>query len=205
MSPTNIHTATALLSRADTSGIFSEQATVYPFNKPVLIVTGPFSQDDVNQYDWALRTPHIGSWIRQDATSTSAATVGAITTADDKLDIPQVRVGPGLSKALTPSDETRYLVIIQGRSGANRVKVMVTDTRERAAIIMMHEALNGYSTAFSMSYIGPLLKDISVNTKFEMTHELLQPIRVGGREDTVRLVCCETPAHHDKAPIPYYS
>jgi hypothetical protein len=51
--------------------------------------TGPFSQDDVNQYDWALRNPHIGSWIRQDAMSTLAATVGAITVADDKLDIPK--------------------------------------------------------------------------------------------------------------------
>jgi hypothetical protein len=137
--------------------------------------------------------------------STLAATIGAITAADDKLDIPQVRVGPGLSKALMPSDETRYIVIIQGRSGANRVKVMVTDTREKAAITMMHEALNGYSSAFSMSYIGPLLKDISVNTKFKRTHELLQLIMVEGRENTVHLVCYESPAHHDKAPIPYYS
>jgi hypothetical protein len=61
MSPTNINTPIALLLRADTSGIFSDQATIYSFNKPVLIVTGPFSQDDVNQYDWALRNPHIGS------------------------------------------------------------------------------------------------------------------------------------------------
>lgn len=205
MSPTNIHTAIALLSRADTSGIFSDQATIYPFNKPVLIVTGPFSQDDVNQYDWALRTPHIGSWIHQDATSTSAATVGAITAADDKLDIPQVRVGPGLSKALMPSDETRYVVIVQGRSGANRVKVMVTDTREKAAIVMMQEALNGYSTVFSMSYIGPLLKDISFNAKLKMTHELSNPVMEGERVNTVHLVCCESTAHHDKAPIPYYS
>ena len=72
-----------------------------------------------------------------------------------------------------PSDETRYLVITQVRSGANRVKVKVTDPLEQAAIIMMHEALNGYSTAFSMSYIGPLLKDISLNTKFKRTHEPL--------------------------------
>jgi hypothetical protein len=137
--------------------------------------------------------------------STSAATVGAITAADDKLDIPQVRVGPGLSKALMPSDETRYVVIIQGRSGANRVKVMVTDTREQAAITMMHEALNGYSTAFSMSYIGPLLKDISVDTKFKMTHELLHPVLEGGRSNTVHLVCREPPARHVEAPIPYHS
>jgi uncharacterized protein YdiU (UPF0061 family) len=205
MSLTNIHTATALLSRADTSGIFSDQATIYPFNKPVLIVTGPFSQDDVNQYDWALRNPHIGSWIRQHAMSTLAATVGAITVADDKLDIPQVRVGPGLSEALMPSDETRYVVIIQGRSGANRVKVMVTDTREKAAVMMMQEALNGYSTAFSTSYIGPLLKDVSVNAKFERTHELLHPIMVEGQAITVHLVCCESPAHYDKAPVLYYS
>ena len=70
---------------------------------------------------------------------------------------------------------------------------MVTDSREKAAIIMMQEALNGYSTVFSMSYIGPLLTDLSLNAKLKMTHELLHPVMEGGRANTVSLVRCEPP------------
>jgi len=125
MSPTNIHNPVTLLSRAGIDGTLADQAMIMPFNEPVLIVSGPLSQDDIDQYRWCLKSPHVGSWIRKDAVSVSAASTGAITPADDRLEIPQIRVSPGLSQKLRPGDQTRYVLVIQGRSGAKKVKVMV--------------------------------------------------------------------------------
>ena len=143
MSPTNIHNPVALLLRAGIDGTLADQAMTMLFNKPVLIVSGRLSQDDIDKYRWCLESPQVGSWIREDAVSVSAASTGAIMPADDRLEIPQTRVSPGLSQKLRPDDQTRCVLVIQGRSGANKVKVMVGNTVEQAAAIMMHEALNG--------------------------------------------------------------
>jgi hypothetical protein len=193
MSPTNIHNAGALLSRAGNDGTLADQAVIMPFNKPVFIVSGPFSQDDIDQYRWCLKSPHIGSWIREDAVSTSAASTGAITPADDRLEIPQIRVSPGLSPKLPSGDQTRYVLVIQGRSGAKKVKVMVGNTVEQAAATMMHEALNGYSTVFSASYNGPALHNLPSGAKFERSHELAQTQANEGHRTVVNLVCCSPP------------
>jgi hypothetical protein len=166
MSPTTIDSSIALLSRVSSDATVLDEMVVLPFNKPVLIVSGPFSQHDVDRYTWCLKSSHIGSWICGDAVSTSAATSGAITSADVGLDIPQVRLGPGLSKDLPRSKETRYVLVIQGRTGAHKVKVMIADSREQAATIMMYEALNGYSTVFSTTYDGPVLQDLPISAKF---------------------------------------
>jgi hypothetical protein len=195
MSPTNVHSHHVLLSRAGNNGTFSDQATIQPFNKPVLIVSGSFSQDDVNLYSWCLKSPHIGSWLRGDSISSSAASV---TSADDRLEFPQVRIGPGLLQNPLASDQTRYILVIQGRSGANRVKVMVTNTVEQAAAVMLHEALNGYSTVFSASYDGPALQNLPVSAKFERSNELSLPqvTRAGGT--IVKLVCSPPPKQSPK-------
>jgi hypothetical protein len=90
MSPTTIHNPSVPLSRAGHDGTITDQAMIMPFNKPVLVVSGSFSQDDIDRYTCCFKSPHIGSWIRRDAVSTSVAFTGAITPADDRLDIPQV-------------------------------------------------------------------------------------------------------------------
>jgi hypothetical protein len=193
MSPTDIHDPVALLSRAGNDGTLANQAMIMPFNKPVLIVSGPFSQDDIDQYRWCLKSPHIGSWIREDAVSASAASTGAITPADHRLEIPQIRVSPGLSPKLPSGDQTRYVLVIQGLSGANKVKVMVGNTVEQAAATMMHEALNGYSTVFSASYNGPALHNLPIGAKFERSYELAQTQASEGHQTVVNLVCCSPP------------
>jgi hypothetical protein len=168
---------------------------IMPFNKPVLVVSGSFSQDDIDRYTWCFKSPHIGSWIRRDVVSTSVASTGAITPADDRLDIPQVRVGPGISQKLPSGDQTRYILVIQGRSGANKVKLMVGNTVEQAATTVMHEALNEYSTVFSASYNGPALHILHLDTRFERSHELAQTQANNGRLTTVKLVCYLPPRH----------
>jgi hypothetical protein len=194
MSPTSIDSSLALLSRVSSNGTFSDEMAMLPFDKPVLIVSGPFSQEDIDRYTWCLKNPHIGSWIRGDALSTSSATSGAITSADEGPNIPQIRLGPGLSKDLPESRERRYVLVIQGRTGAHKVKVMVADSREQAATIMMHEALNGYSTVFSTSYEGEALPKLPLSAKFRASSGYYAPV-TEAESVIVELVCEAPPAH----------
>jgi hypothetical protein len=199
MSPTSINNPVALLSRAGNDGTLVDQAMKMPFNKPILIVSGSLSQGDIDQYRWCLKSPHVGSWIREDAISVSAASTGAITPAHDRLKIPQSRVSPGLSQKLPPGDQMRCVLVIQGRSGANKVKVMVGNTVEQAAAIMIHEALNGYSRLFSASYNGPALHNLPIGAKFERSHELAQIQANEGHQKVVNPVCC-LPPRRSRAP-----
>lgn len=189
MSTANIYKPTLLLSRANVANTFSDQATILPFNKPVLVVSGPFSQDDLDKYTWCLKSPQIGSWIRSDGMSTSSAIAGAITSADERLDIPQIRIGPGLSQDLHATYESRYVLIIQGRSGAHKVKVMIANTLEQAATIMMHEALNGYSTVFSTSYKGPNLPELPFRAKLKATDSRFGNETLEGEYTSIAFVC----------------
>lgn len=70
------------------------------------------------------------------------------------MDVPLIRVSPGLSKSTVSDERIRYVVLIQGKSGMSKIKVMIANTLEQAATTMLHEALNGYSTVFSAAYFG---------------------------------------------------
>jgi hypothetical protein len=193
-----IDSSFGLLSRVINDATFKDEMTMLPFNKPVLVVSGPFSQDDINQYTWCLKNPHIGSWIRADEVSQSAATRGSITSADERLDIPQIRLGPGLLEYMFHNNqEPRYVMVIQGRTGAHKVKVMVANTREQAATVMMHEALNGYSTVFSTAYDskaydGLALQDLPLSAKFR-AGDGYHIRAVEGGSTVVDLVCENLP------------
>jgi hypothetical protein len=166
MSPAPIDSSIELLLPVSSDGKFLDQMVMLPIDKPVLIVSGPFSQHDVDRYKWCFKGAYIGSWILRDAVSVSSATKSSIAPTDEGLDVPQVRIGPGLSEDLSWDDKRKCILVIQGRTGVNKVKLMVAGSREQAAAIMMHEALNGYSTVFSASYEGPALQDLPADTPF---------------------------------------
>lgn len=192
MGQTNIHQATQILQRAGSHVRFNDQATIQPFNKPVLISSGPFTQDDVERYTWCLKSPHIGSWIRKHTPSASTA---ATTSADDALNIPQIRVGPGLAQNPNASvnDSTRYILVIEGRSGASKAKVFIENSTDAAAATMMHEALNGYSTVFCAACDGSP-QDIRPTAKFRADFEGQKPAEDANGMGTFSLVCCAKPA-----------
>jgi hypothetical protein len=166
MPPTPIDSSIELLLPVSSDGNFLGQMAMLTIDKPVLIVSGPFSQYDVDRYKWCFKSSYIGSWVLRDAVSASSATKSSIVPTDEGLDVPQVRIGPGLSKGLSWDGNRRCILVIQGRTGVHKVKLMVANSREQAATIMMHEALNGYSTVFSASYEGPALQDLPADTPF---------------------------------------
>jgi hypothetical protein len=197
MSPAPIDSSIELLLPVSSDGIFSDRMAMLPTDKPVLIVSGPFSQHDVDQYTWCFKSPHIGSWIHGDAASTSTVTKSSIAPTDERLDVPQIRIGPGLSKDLTWNNKRRCILVVQGRTGVHRVKVMVANSREQAATIMMHEALNGYSTVFSASYEGRALHDLPVGEKLKF--RAFSGSDWPGYEEGVTVVnmVCHPPLKHD--------
>ncbi|KAM0717883.1 hypothetical protein Q7P37_006215 [Cladosporium fusiforme] len=176
----------SLLVRASQDGRYTEQALIVPSNQPVLICSGTFTQEDVDSHAWCLRSPHIGAWIQQDALC-SSGTVPA--TADEPLRVPQIRVGPGL--ALRDRTGFRYVLVVQGKSGKSKAKVLVESSVQAAAETIMHEALNGYSTAFCAAFEGDLQArdDTLLAARFVAVMEG-QQVEAGDGRWTIGLVCC---------------
>ncbi|KAF7186197.1 hypothetical protein HII31_12439 [Pseudocercospora fuligena] len=188
MGITNIHYASQLTDRANRSS--DVQALIQPLQKPVFIVSGSMSQNDVDKYGWCLQTSHVGCWITQDEESQKCK----IVEADAPMSIPQIRVSSGLapSKEGTQRD---YLLVIEGVSGASKAKVVIEDSIEKAATAMLHAALNGFSTVFSAAIrqrkrrtifaasIGPL------NGRFRKVDSFLDPATDPSGTVTVDLLC----------------
>lgn len=150
-------------------------------------------QEEIDSYTWCLKDPNIGSWVCRGTSNTSSA-----IPADDSLNVPQVRTGPGLSQNLTPSDQTRYILVIQGRSGASKAKVLEEMSLPMAASAIMHEALNGYSTAFSAAYDGPSLRDLPVGAVFERASGLTAPKMNEANQMVISVVCFVAPRESEK-------
>lgn len=148
MGPTNIHYPAQLLERASIQGVFSDQAVVKPFGKPVLIISGPFAQEDIDRYQWCLRSTDIGTWIEEDKETQT----GKVSEPDVGMEVPKMRIGPGLSRASNSAEQLRYVLVVEGRTGSRKVKVLIESGLDQVAATMLHEALNGYSTVFSAAY-----------------------------------------------------
>ena len=90
-------------------------------------------------------------WI----TEGSPGELAQIVPADRGMNIPQIRVGPGLVQTASGEQEQRlsYILIIQGVSGRDKLKIIVEDSLDKAAVVMLHEALNGFSTVFSAAFL----------------------------------------------------
>ena len=150
MGITNIHYPSQLLQRAADRVPFADQAIIQPHRKNVLVVSGPCSQEDVDRYEWCFRTTELGKWITQGSTGEGPQVV----TADTGMPVPRITVSPGLARTTVNNQQPlSYVLIIQGTSGAEKLKVVVEDNTDKAATTMMHEALNGFSTVFSAAFV----------------------------------------------------
>lgn len=162
---------------------------IMPFNRPVLISSGTFTQDDVDRYAWCLKSPLLGCWIAQTPEGQIAP-----TSADEELRVPEIRVGPGLasSMAADAGGSTRFVLVVEGKSGASRVKVVVESSVEAAAAVMMREALNGYSTAFCAAYMRVSWgeeAEIPRTARLEAVSNFTMGTKDGVVTD-IELVCC---------------
>lgn len=84
----------------------------------------------------------------------------------------------------------KYVLVIQGRSGASKAKVLVEGSVEGAAATMMFEAINGFSTVFCAAFEGDL-RYVSASAAFRAVGDLVTaPGEVGGGRPMVGLVCC---------------
>ena len=123
----------------------------------MLVQSGPFSQRDVDRYQWCFRAIELGKWISQGSVGKTVRVV----TADAGMPVPRIVVGPGLAQTTEVHQQPlSFVLAIQGVSGLDKLKVVLEDSIDKAAATMLHEALNGYSTvfsaAFSPSFTAPL-------------------------------------------------
>ena len=124
MGVTNIHYPYRLLQRAANTVLFADQTITQPYRKTVLVVSGPCSQGDVDRYKWCFRTTEFGKWITQGSTGETVQVV----TADAGIAVPRITVSPGLARTAADHQQPlSYVLIIQGTSGADKVKVVVED------------------------------------------------------------------------------
>nr|POE54178.1 hypothetical protein CFP56_63481 [Quercus suber] len=185
MGITNIHRPSQLTTRSAYE--FADQAMIQPLQQPVLVVTGPFSQADVDKYEWCLRSTQLDSWILRNHQTGKCSFVDA----DSGIRVPQIRVGPGLADK-EEQHQRKYILVIQGNSGNSRAKVVIEDSLEKAATTMLHAALNGYSTVFSAAFHGSSPSTIyngHIGGKFRKVKSLREPAEDSSESPFADLLC----------------
>jgi len=148
MGMTNIRRPMEIVSRASATAPFTDLASIEPFGKHVMVQSGALNQNDINKYVWCLRTADFGCWISKGAAFGTTQIVGA----SESMQVPIIRISPGMQRS-EPQDDRFYVLILEGKSGNDRVKVILEDSVDKAAVAMMHAALNGHSTVFSAAVL----------------------------------------------------
>lgn len=116
-----------------------------PYNKRVFIFFRESSDETLQKYVWLLNSGFEGQWIgHNEMGQRRPVAPGA------PLEIPKVIMGPAFREAAAGlEDAVKYLIVVQGSSGAAAMKLMVCETRDEALRTIFHESLNGYSTVFT--------------------------------------------------------
>lgn len=65
---------------------------------------------------------------------------------------PLIRVSPRLAQTNYESEQ-EYILVIKGLSGTSKAKVLIEQSVDDAATVMLHAALNGFSTVFSAAIL----------------------------------------------------
>ena len=77
------------------------------------------------------------------------------------------------------AEELAYVLIIQGKTGATRAKLLIESDLDRAQAAIMYEAINGYTVAFSAAILKKnvsRLHDTWVSLIVVGTREELTPV-----------------------------
>lgn len=167
MKHTIIESHVDLLAEADIDGISSKQALIEPSSRQVLLVSGPATYEDIQAYEWCMKSSVTRSWIcpREDDPFTSRP---ASCPPDGEVLFPQVRVTKALSIPQNMHGDIRYMLVIQGKSGAAKAKIIRETSPERAAVAMLAEALIGYSTVLTIAYRASDMASYSNTPSFEL-------------------------------------
>lgn len=173
MGRNNVRSGRDLLSRA---GNGTEIPSVVPEfdNLPIIIIGRNFLQDDLDRYLNVIRFGHTDTWVRfitptprslGEPLEQPTFTDGPI---DQRLTIPKIHVSQGLQHFQPRHDylpdgqrqeshkqpDLAYILVVQGRGGAFRSKLVLRTNRETAGAEMFYEAVNGFSVVFT----GAVLK-----------------------------------------------
>ncbi len=91
-------------------------------------------------------------------------------------------------------EEYTYILVIEGKNGSREAKVMVRGTRQDIADVMMHEALNGYSTVFSGVILRRNYENVFGNEagtwEFKQVNTFGEAIAVESKDEmTIGVIC----------------
>ena len=212
MSPTNIHSASALLSRAGTN--FEDQATILPFGIPVYTIFQGFSQLKLDKYSEILNDFQQDIWLRANVdpaqTLTSPITSKGHTLANppERLDVPKACISGALSRELTtatfmngkrvqpeePKEPLHFVLIIQGKDGGAKWKIVSEDSFQGVARAIMFEVLNRYSVIFSGAIFESDLNRLKAHDAFYtfvgvQSPAALNALATAKKEHTIGVIC----------------
>lgn len=139
MGQTNIHNASALLSRAGSS--FSDQAVIQPFGKAIYLDCESLAQEDINKLGKLLNCCIQDQWI---STKANVAQIFQPTTAPDGMAVPKICVTHGLDRrliegdplcgvrepAVKPKEPLSFILVVQGINASERSKIVTKQTLE---------------------------------------------------------------------------
>ena len=126
--------------------------TLVPNQKTVYAIYDSFTQEDLNEYSSLLSHAVQDCWLTNDATSGFR-----VCDAGPRVSIPKICVGPAFKAPMffEQHEPLLYFMVVQGKNNAERSKLVLRYSLNAAASAIFHEALNGYSIAFS----GAMLRE----------------------------------------------
>lgn len=165
MGRTNVRSGHEFLARAGGS---HESPSVMPElgNQPVLIWGYNLSQDDLDEHVSTLRYAQNDSWMEAKRSTTDDPYAPyAPCSSDQPMAIPKVHVTRGLKwpqllygehkdKPQPELSDLLFVLIVQGRGGSARSKLVKRVDLKQAGAEMFFESANGFSVVFS----GAMLK-----------------------------------------------
>jgi hypothetical protein len=179
-----------LLSEPDTciETIASSQVTY--------ITTHPFHASDLEKLSWLFKIGIPDAWVQKPTSFLSSAGFqfdlpsGRRPHGYDPYDdgyntrdvVPIARLGAALRVFKSDDSETakvKFVTAVQGKSNPGWVKLLVSHTRQAAAVDIFHEILNNHSVLF----VGAVLQDVAIPVEAPSRHQQVKIQRVGSLKE----------------------
>ena len=123
------------------------ECTLTPYQRAIYIIVGSQSKSALNQYRQMLCTFKHDVWMQAD-TEDSRDTRTISTVAPESLAVPKICISKGVQELLLKMESIPYCVIVQGKGGAAKQKLLVLSCPRQAVTAICHEVVNGYSVVF---------------------------------------------------------
>jgi hypothetical protein len=196
-----------IISRAGTN--IDIASDIPEFDLALHIVGYNFDQDDLDQHVQLLKVGVNDAWMfllepaPKHPEETGFAKTPTFGVADEPWRVPKIHVSQGLrawpprsvpqnGKHEKPDPELAYIMIVQGRSGSIRSKLIVRSNLDLAGVEMFHMAANGFSVVFSGAILRENLekrKKSGASFKKVNTREELQALESNSLGDVIGVLC----------------